>query len=138
MELLTRSKHALTQTQDKWSERQKARMKLLFKLYPKLKEVYDIVNKLRAIFRSKKLSREEAKTKLHEWYHTVAECTIREIKSARDAIKSREENILNYFIDRSTNASAESFNSKLKAFRAQLRGIRDLSFFIYRICKIFG
>ena len=40
-------------------------MKLLFKLYPKLKEVYDIVNKLRAIFRSKKLSREEAKTKLH-------------------------------------------------------------------------
>lgn len=119
-------------------ERQKDRMKLLFKLYPKLKEVYDIVNKLRAIFRSKKLSREEAKTKLHEWYHTVAECTIREIKSARDAIKSREENILSYFIDRSTNASAESFNPKLKVFRAQLRGIRDLPFFIYRICKIFG
>lgn len=138
VELLTRSKHALTQTHDKWSERQKARMKLLFKLYPKLKEVYDIVNKLRAIFRSKSLSRDEAKAKLHERYHTVAECTIREIKSARDAIKSREENILNYFIDRSTNASAESFNSKLKAFRAQLRGIRDLPFFIYRICKIFG
>ena len=138
VELLTRSKHALTQTHDKWSERQKERMKLLFKLYPKLKEVYDIVNKLRAIFRSKSLSRDEAKVKLHEWYHTVAECTIREIKSARDAIKSREENILNYFIDRSTNASAESFNSKLKAFRAQLRGIRDLPFFIYRICKIFG
>ena len=106
MVLLTRSKHALTQTYDKWSERQKARMKLLFKLYPKLKEVYDIVYKLLAIFRSKKLS--------------------------------REENILNYFIDRSTDASAESSNSKLKAFRAQLRGIRDLPFFIYRICKIFG
>ena len=81
-------------------------MKLLFKLYPKLKEVYDIVYKLLAIFRSTKLS--------------------------------REENILNYFIDRSTDASAESSNSKLKAFRAQLRGIRDLPFFIYRICKIFG
>ena len=46
MELLTRSKHTLTQTHNKWSERQKARMKILFKLYPKLKEVYDIVNKL--------------------------------------------------------------------------------------------
>ena len=68
----------------------------------------------------------------------VADCTIREIKSARNAIKSREENVLNYFIDRSTNASAESFNSKLKAFRAQLRGIRDLPFFIFRICKVFG
>ena len=117
MELLTRSKHALIRTPDKWSERKKAKMTLLFKLYPKLKEVYDIVNKLSAIFRNKKLSREEAKTKLHEWHHTVAECTISEIKSARDAIKTREENILNYFIDRSTNSSAESFNSKLKAFR---------------------
>lgn len=138
IELLTRTKHALTQTHDKWSERMQARMRLLFELYPKLKEVYDIINKLRAIFRSRKLTRDEAKIKLHEWYQTVTDCTIREIKAARDAIKSREENILNYFIDRTTNASAESFNSKLKAFRAQLRGIRDLPFFIFRICTIFG
>lgn len=122
VELLTRSKHALTQTHEKWSERQKARMRLLFTLYPKLKEAYDNINKLRAIFRSKSLDRESAKGKLHESYQLIADSTIREIKSARDAIKSREDNVLNYFIDRSTNASAESFNSKLKAFRAQLRG----------------
>ena len=138
VELLTRSKRALTQTHDKWSERMKARMKLLFELYPKLKEAYDIINRLRAIFRSKKLTRDEAKAKLHEWYQTVADCSIREIKSARDAIKSREENILNYFIERTSNASAESFNSKLKAFRAQLRGIRDIPFFMFRIAMIFG
>jgi transposase len=56
--------------------------------------------------------------KLHGWYKTVNRCTIREVKSARDAIKSREDNVLNYFIARSTNASAESLNSKMKAFRA--------------------
>ncbi len=138
VELLTRSKHALTQTHDKWSERQQERMRLLFALYPKLKEAYDDVNKLRAIFRSKTLDRESAKTKLHEWYQLITDCTIREIKSAREAIKAREENILNYFVDRSTNASAESFNSKLKSFRAQLRGVSDLPFFMYRICTIFG
>lgn len=138
VELLTRTKHALTQTHEKWSERMQARMRLLFELYPKLKEVYGIINRLRAVFRSTSLTRDEAKAKLQEWYQTVADCTIREIKSARDAIKSREENILNYFIDKATNASAESFNSKLKAFRAQLRGIRDLPFFIFRICKVFG
>lgn len=138
VELLTRSKHALTQTHDKWSERQQARMRLLFTLYPKLKEAYDNVNKLRSIFRSKSLDRESARKKLHEWYQHIADCTIREIKSARDAIKSREENVLNYFIDRSTNASAESFNSKLKGFRAQLRGVSDLPFFMYRICTILG
>ncbi|WP_397446133.1 transposase [Polaribacter sp. R77954] len=32
------------------------------------------------------------------------------------------QNILNYFDNRSTNASAESFNAKIKAFRAQFRG----------------
>ena len=138
VELLTRSKHALAQTHDKWSERQQKRMRLLFALYPKLKEAYDNVNKLRSIFRSKTLDRESARVKLHEWYQCIADCTIREIKSARDAIKSREENVLNYFVYRSTNASAESFNSKLKSFRAQLRGVSDMNFFMYRVCTIFG
>jgi|GEM_PF-2403136 hypothetical protein len=46
--------------------------------------------------------------KLHGWYKTVNRCTIREVKSARDAIGSREDNVLNYFIARSTNASAPS------------------------------
>ena len=138
VELLTRSKYALTQTYDQWSDRQRVRMSLLFAEYPKLKEAYDIVNRLRAIFRSKKLSREEARLKLHEWYKMVASCTLREIKSARDAIKNREENVLNYFINRATNASAESLNSKLKSFRAQVRGVTDLSFFMYRVFKIYG
>ena len=69
---------------------------------------------------------------------TVNRCTIREIKSARDAIKSREDKVLNYFIERSTNASAESLNSKMKGFRARLRGVSDLPFFMYRLCQIFG
>ena len=76
--------------------------------------------------------------KLHGWYKTVNRCTIREVKSARDAIRSREDNVLNYFIARSTNASAESLNSKMKAFRAQLRGVSDLPFFMYRPSTIFG
>ena len=47
-------------------------------------------------------------------------------------------NILNYFDNRSTNASAESFNAKVKAFRSQFRGVRDISFFIFRLAKIFA
>ena len=37
-----------------------------------------------------------------------------------------------------TNASAESFNAKVKAFRAQFRGVRDIPFFIFRLAKIFA
>ena len=138
VELLTRCRCALTQTPDKWSERTKERMDLLFTKYPKIKESYEIVNKLRAIFRSTSLGREAARVKLHGWYKAVNRCTIREIKSARDAIKSREDKVLNYFIERSTNASAESLNSKMKAFRAQLRGVSDLPFFMFRLCRLFG
>jgi len=137
-ELLKRSRYALTQTPDKWSERQKVRMKLLFELYPKIKEAYDIVNHLRAIFRSSTLTKETAKPRFREWYREVSQCPLREIKAARDTIKSREDEILNYFIDRSTNAAAESFNSKVKSFRAQLRGVSDLPFFMFRLCKVFG
>ena len=113
-------------------------MKILFQEEPKLKEAYDIVNGLRSIFRSKTLDKEAAKVKLHDWYETATRCSLREIKSARDAIKSREDEVLNYFINHSTNAGAESLNSKIKTFRSQLRGVSDYTFFMYRIYKIFG
>ncbi|MCX6308078.1 MAG: transposase, partial [Bacteroidia bacterium] len=38
----------------------------------------------------------------------------------------------------STNASAESFNAKIKAFRATQRGVRDISFFLFRLTKIYA
>ena len=42
------------------------------------------------------------------------------------------------FDNRSTNASAESFNAKLKAFRATQRGVVDVEFFLYRVAKIYA
>ncbi len=63
---------------------------------------------------------------------------MREVKAARDLIKSREEQVLNYFINRSTNAAAESLNSKLKRFRAKLHGVSDYTFFLFRVSRIFG
>ncbi len=42
---------------------------------------------------------------------------------------------LNYFRRRVTNGSTEAFNSKVKIFRAQMRGVRDRDFFIFRLVK---
>ena len=137
VELLTRSRNMLAQSGDKWGDSKKERAKILFSLYPQMSEAYSLVCKVRAIFRMN-ISREEAKKKLHEWYNEVNNCTLREVKAARDAIKRKEEDVLNYFINRSTNASAESLNSKIKGFRAQLHGIADIPFFLYRVCTIFG
>ncbi|MDE6091228.1 MAG: transposase [Duncaniella sp.] len=44
--------------------------------------------------------------------------------------------ILNFFINRSTNAGAESFNAKVKAFRSQFRGVTDIPFFLFRLSKL--
>ena len=113
-------------------------MKQLFEVYPRIKEAYDIINKLRAIFRRSKLTKDTARAKFQKWSKEVNKCTIRKIKVARDAVKSREDEILYYFIDHSTNAGAESFNSKIKTFRSQLRSVLDLPFFMFRLYTIFG
>ena len=54
------------------------------------------------------------------------------------AMYDRENEILNYFVNRSTNASAESLNAKIKQFRALLRGIVDKKFFLFRLTKIYA
>ncbi len=138
VELLTRSRGLLRVSRNNWSDTQKIRAGLLFSLYPKIKEAYNLVDSLRNVFRMKTLDRVNARNRLHEWYQKVAGCSLREVKSARDAVKFKEEEVLNYFINRSTNAAAESLNSKLKRFRAQLHGVSDLPFFMYRVSLIFG
>ena len=53
-------------------------------------------------------------------------------------------NLMNYdgtlvFCDiRSLNAAAESFNAKIKLFRANLHGVVDKKFFLFRIAKLYG
>lgn len=46
--------------------------------------------------------------------------------------------ILNFYNNRSSNAAAESFNVKIKIFKANLRGDADKSFFLFRIAMLYG
>ncbi|TKB99244.1 transposase [Pedobacter cryophilus] len=46
--------------------------------------------------------------------------------------------MLNYFDNKSTNASAESFKAKIKALRSQFRGVRNVKFFLFRLSKIYA
>ncbi len=45
---------------------------------------------------------------------------------------------VNFFNNRNTNANAESFNAKIKLFRANLRGVTDTEFFLSRLHKLFA
>ena len=136
-DLLTHVRYPLMKSAEDWTDFQKKEMELLFETEPRMKNAYSLLCSLRCIFK-KHQSREEARKELHAWYSDVGKSLIRELTAVRDTIKSKEEYVLNYFTNRSTNASAESLNSKLKGFRTQVRGVADLPFFIYRLMKIFG
>ena len=56
--------------------------------------------------------------------------------SVATIIADRQGEILNYFINRATNASAESLNAKIKHFRAQLHGVVDVKFFLFWLTKL--
>ncbi|WP_242670988.1 transposase [Flavobacterium aquidurense] len=43
------------------------------------------------------------------------------------------QSILDYFDNRSTNVSAESFNAKIKMFRCKFRELRNIGFYLFRL-----
>ena len=136
-DLLTHVRYPLMKSPCDWTDFQREEMRLLFEIEPKMKAAYGLFCALRNIF-SRMKDRKKAGKALHKWYKNVGKTRIRELISVRDTIKSKEEYVLNYFNNRSTNASAESFNSKIKGLRAQVHGVSDLAFFMFRCAKIFG
>lgn len=136
-QLLARSRYLLFKSREKWTATQKARSKVLFELYPDIKDAYDLTHSLRLIF-SKTKTKEVAYTKLAKWYKDVNESNFKSFNTISATIYSHYKEILNFFENRSTNASAESFNAKIKSFRATQRGVRDVSFFLFRLSKIYA
>lgn len=136
-QLLARSRYLLFKPSSKWNAQQEERSKILFKEYPKLKEAYDISMMFRGCYEHSK-NIFEARKKLDEWYKKIEDKKMNSFLIASESIRLHETTVLNYFINRSTNASAESFNAKLKGFRALVRGVRDKTFFLFRIAKLYG
>lgn len=136
-QLLARSRHLLFKPRGRWTFTQAERAKVLFANYPEIEKAYDLSMYFRGIFEEIG-TRENAKTKLEKWYEEIDKSCIPELISAANTIKANEGKILNYFYTRSTNASAESFNAKLKGFRSLLRGVGEINFFLFRVEKLFA
>jgi len=136
-QLLARSRYLIFKSSEKWTTKQKLRAKILFREFPDIKKAYSLTHSLRMIF-TKTTDKGVAYAKLAKWYKDVADSDFRSFNTIAATIYSHYQNILNYFENRSTNASAESFNAKLKAFRSSLRGVRDITFFLYRVAKLYA
>lgn len=136
-QLLARSRYLLFKSAEKWTQKQKERTQILFGQYPDLKKAYSLTHSLRMIF-SHTNNKGVAYTKLAKWYNDITESEFKSFNTISATIYAHYPNILNFFDNRSTNASAESFNAKIKAFRSTQRGVTDTSFFLFRLAKIYA
>lgn len=136
-QLLARSRYLLFKSAEKWTRKQKERVQILFGQYPDLKKAYWLTHSLRMIFAHTK-TKGVAYTKLARWYNEISESGFKSFNTISATIYAHYPNILNFFDNRSTNASAESFNAKIKAFRSTQRGVTDTSFFLFRLAKIYA
>lgn len=136
-QLLARSRHLLFKTKSKWTNSQRLRADILFREHAEIQKAYELSMMFRSVYEHN-CTQKDAKEDLDKWYKKVDEKNIDSFISASETIRLHEATILNYFNNRSTNASAESFNAKLKGFRTLVRGVRDKKFHLFRISKLYG
>lgn len=122
-QLLARSRYLLFKAPDKWTKSQEIRANILFEQYDDLKHFYYLTLHLGKIY-STSYEKDIARPKLALRFNKVEEWEYPQFNTVIKTFKQHYERILNFFAGRQTNAAAESFNAKLKAFRAEFRGVR--------------
>ena len=135
-QLLARCKYILAKKPNDWTENQTQRAQLLFKYFPQLQAAYHHTLDFRNIYENQ--HKPVAKIAFEKWIEKINTTEMKPFYTVANTVKYNLENILNFFNNRNTNANAESFNSKIKLFRANLRGVSDTKFFLFRLHKLFA
>lgn len=135
-QLLARSRYIIAKKPHQWTDNQKQRATLLFKRYPELHQAYKHTLEFRNIYEvtDKLIARE----RFEKWIEDTFKNELKTFYTSTNTVKANFRNILNFFNNRNTNANAESFNAKIKLFRANLRGVTDTSFFLFRLHNLFA
>lgn len=115
-QIMARSRHIILKHRAKWNAQQQTRATILFQMFPDLEKAYDLYLNLVDIF-NKRTVPGIARLNLAKWYNNVENFGYEGFNKVIETFENHNETIINYFEDRLTNASAESFNAKIKAFR---------------------
>jgi transposase len=135
-QLLARSRYIIAKNKNDWTKSQLERAQILFANYPELEHYYNHSFELRNIYEEK--NKQKAELLLKAWIQKTHTNKLEVFYTVANTIIANFENILNFFDNRNTNANAESFNAKIKLFRANLRGVTDVPFFLFRMTKLFA
>ena len=136
-QVMARSKHILLTHKSRWNPQQQERAGILFRMFPALERAYNLYLELVDIF-NKDSSPAVARLNLARWYNRVEAFGYNGFGKVIETFENHNDTIVNYFDGRLTNASAESFNAKIKALRAHFRGVGDIGFFMFRLAKLYS
>jgi len=108
-----------------WTERDREKIKTVFKVMPRVAELWSAKEEVRAIYRES-LDKDEARER---WQSVLSVLTI----VAKRTLKSNLEDILNYFDKKTTNAFTEGCHTKVKLLKRISFGLRNHQVYVEKL-----
>ena len=131
-EQLKGSRWALVKNEKDLNDKQRTKLETVYQVSPELKVCHQLKEQFRAIFETI-TDREKAKSALRQWIKQVQKQNVAALQSFLATLNNWFELILNYFIERWTNAFAEGVNNKIKLIKRRAFGFTNFDHFRLRI-----
>ena len=131
-EHLKGSRWVLVKNQKDLNEKQRAKLESLYQASPELKVCHQLKEQFRTIFETVP-DRKKARAALLRWMKQVEKQDVTALQSFLVTLHNWFELILNYFIERWTNAFAEGVNNKIKLIKRRAFGFTNFDHFRLRI-----
>ena len=126
------SRWVLVKNQKDLTEKQRAKLESLYQASPELKVCHQLKEQFRTIFETI-TDRDTARVALRRWMKQVEKQSLTALQSFLVTLKNWFELILNYFLERWTNAFAEGINNKIKLIKRRAFGFTNFDHFRLRI-----
>jgi transposase len=111
---------------------ERARLRTLFKLAPRLKTAYTFREELTALFEMA-LTKAQAQTRLRKWAAKVRRSGLTCFAAFLKTLDNWFEEITNYFLDRLSSGFVEGLNNKIKTLKRRCYGIRSITTLFQRL-----
>lgn len=131
-EQLKGSRWVLVKNHENLTEKQSATLESLYLASPELKVCHQLKEQFRKIFGTI-IDREKARAALLHWIDRVEKLQVTAFQPFLVTLRNWFELILNYFLERWTNAFAEGINNKIKLIKRRAFGFTNFDHFRLRI-----
>lgn len=115
----------------KLTEKEQENLKACFEYYPDLKRAWLIVQEVRRIYQKSNWRSAYSQLRKVIWY--CQQSQLEEMESLAKTLQRWKDQILNYYISKTTNAYTEGIHNKFETLRREHCGIRNIERFAKRL-----